>query len=158
MAQGQQRGHRGGGDGRAVDKQAGAAGQSARDVDVIGQLVASGGVHREDGPGPVDGDVRGQQLGVGQGHQGNGLIYETNNYKSFENNVIKLVQDARLRSKLSENACNTMIEKWNPKEAADRFYHLAKSLLGTGDLIYYEDGPISKALVLNNKWFSDDTI
>ncbi len=91
-------------------------------------------------------------------HGVNGLIYETNNYKSFENNVIKLVQDARLRSKLSENACNTMIEKWNPKEAADRFYHLAKSLLGTGDLIYYEDGPISKALVLNNKWFSDDTI
>ena len=56
--------------GATVEAVTGAAGQARRGVDVIGELVASSGVHREDGPGPVDGDVRGQQLGVGQGHQG----------------------------------------------------------------------------------------
>ena len=69
MAQGHHRGQRGGGVGRAVDEQPGAAGQSQGDVDVIGELIAPGGVHREHSVARVDGDVRGQQLAVGQGHQ-----------------------------------------------------------------------------------------
>lgn len=92
-------------------------------------------------------------------HNYNGLIYETGNYKSFERNVIKLVHSEELRIKLSANARNTMRDLWNPQVGAARFYQLCCSLLGENRKpIYFDYGPISKAEVLNNNWFKDDTI
>lgn len=91
-------------------------------------------------------------------HNQNGLIYETGNYNSFERNVIKLVESESLRERLGAAAQKTMSETWNPSVGADRFHSLCKSLIERGTPIYYEQGPISKAEILHNNWFKDDTI
>lgn len=91
-------------------------------------------------------------------HGHNGLIYETGNYDSFERNVIKLVESKKLREKLSRNAIDTMLNNWSPQIGAERFYNLCKSLLSGADIPYYPNGPISKAEILENNWFKDDTI
>ena len=91
-------------------------------------------------------------------HGENGLVYETGNYGSFERNVLKLVGSKDLREKLSRNAIDTMLNVWTPKVGAERFYLLAKGVLEQGTPIYYDNGPISKAEILKNNWFKDDTI
>lgn len=91
-------------------------------------------------------------------HKKNGLIYETGKYDSFERNVIKLTEDENLRLLLSKNARQTMLTQWNAKIAAERFYRLCKSILQGGEAIYSEQGPLSKAELLTNNWFKDDTI
>lgn len=91
-------------------------------------------------------------------HKHNGLIYETGNYDSFERNVLKLVESKELREKLSKNAIDTMLNTWSPELGAERFYCLAKNILEKGEPMFYENGPISKAEVLHNNWFKDDTI
>lgn len=91
-------------------------------------------------------------------HNKNGLIYEMGNYGSFERNVLKLVGSKNLREKLSQNAIRTMIDQWNPEVAAERFYQLSKAILTTGHSIEYTEGPISKAEIIKNNWFKDDTI
>lgn len=90
-------------------------------------------------------------------HGENALIYETGNWGSFERNVLNLIESKDLRNRLSRNAIDTMLNVWNPKVGGIRFYELCKSILSTGKPIYYEDGPISKAEILNNNWFKDDT-
>lgn len=91
-------------------------------------------------------------------HGVNGLVYETGNYGSFERNVLKLVDSKELREKLSHNAIDTMLNIWSPQIGAERFYLLVKSILEQGHPIYYDNGPISKAEILKNNWFKDDTI
>lgn len=91
-------------------------------------------------------------------HKKNGLIYETGKYDSFERNVIKLTEDENLRLLVSKNARQTMLTQWNAKIAAERFYRLCKSILQGGAAIYFEQGPLSKAELLTNNWFKDDTI
>lgn len=91
-------------------------------------------------------------------HKENGLVYETGNYGSFERNVIRLVESKDLREKLSHNAIETMMCLWNPQVAADRFYKLCESLLTTGIPEFYENGPLSKAELIKNNWFRDDSI
>lgn len=91
-------------------------------------------------------------------HMVNGLIYETGNYKSFERNVLKLVGSKELRNVLSCNAISTMQTLWSPWVAAERFCQLVKEYLRTGKMIIYDQGPLSKAKLLSNNWFKDDTI
>lgn len=91
-------------------------------------------------------------------HGVNGLIYETGKYESFERNALKLVEDKSLRMRLGANAHQTMQQLWNPKVAAERFATLCDCLLNNKELPSYEQGPISRASVLKNNWFKDDTI
>lgn len=91
-------------------------------------------------------------------HQENSLVYETGNYDSFERNVLKLVESEYLRQRLSRNALKTMNEIWNPLEAAKRFVQVVETFMKHGEMIYFNDGPLSKAELLNNNWFKDDTI
>lgn len=91
-------------------------------------------------------------------HNENGLIYETGKYGSFERNVLKLVSSKELREKLSKNAIDTMMNLWNPEIGAKRFFELCKSILYSNKPIEYEKGPISKAEIIKNNWFKDDTI
>ena len=91
-------------------------------------------------------------------HDVNGLVYETANYGSFERNVLKLINSKELRTRLSKRAIETMLKIWNPKVGAERFYSLAENILTHGVPIFYDQGPISKAEVLHNNWFKDDTI
>ena len=91
-------------------------------------------------------------------HQENGLIYETGNYGSFERNVLKLVESEFLRERLSRNAMKTMNEIWSPLEAAKRFVMVVETFMKQGKMLYFNNGPLSKAELLNNNWFKDDTI
>lgn len=91
-------------------------------------------------------------------HKHNGLIYETGHYSSFERNVLKLVESKELREELSKNAIDTMLNTWSPELGAERFYCLAKNILEKGEPIFFDNGPISKAEILHNNWFKDDTI
>ena len=70
MAQRHRRGHGGGRIGRAIDKKAGTAGQGRGGVYIVRNLVAPGVGYRKHRVGPVDRDVRGEQLAVRKGNQG----------------------------------------------------------------------------------------
>lgn len=88
----------------------------------------------------------------------NGLIYETGSYKSFENKVMKLAESKTTREKLSANAISTMLDLWNAKVGAGRFYQVVNALLTGNPIPQYEKGPMSKAELINNNWFIDDTV
>lgn len=91
-------------------------------------------------------------------HKENSLIYETGNVDSLYRNVKKLMDSEELRTTLSKNAIETMQNLWNAKVGALRFYNIVNALLN-GDLILeYESGPMSKAGLLKNNWFKDDTV
>ncbi len=91
-------------------------------------------------------------------HKENSLIYETGNVDSLYRNVKKLMDSEELRTTLSKNAIETMQNLWNAKVGASRFYNIVNALLN-GDVIpEYESGPMSKAGLLKNNWFKDDTV
>ena len=91
-------------------------------------------------------------------HKENALVYENGNKDSLYRNVKKLIDSDELRTKLSRNAVRTMQDLWNANVGAKRLYEVIKALrLGT-DIPVYENGPMSKATLLKNNWFKDDTV
>lgn len=91
-------------------------------------------------------------------HKENALVYETGNVDSLYRNVKKLMDSETLRTRLSRNAIDTMQNLWNAKVGAERFYNVAKALLKGIAIPKYESGPMSKAELVKNSWFKDDTI
>lgn len=83
-------------------------------------------------------------------HGENGFVYKTGHFKEFREYVLRLCEDGALRKQLGINAYNTIIEKWNPKEAADRLYCFSEGLL-KGEVNTWEDGPLSAAPVISPK-------
>ena len=84
----------------------------------------------------------------------NGLIYENGNQKHFEEQVIRLLDDAELRSRIGKNAYETIVNMWNAKTAAERFILLTQNLIeknNTDNL--FADGPCSKAKIIKNNWY-----
>lgn len=84
----------------------------------------------------------------------NGLIYENENQKHFEEQVIRLLDDAELRSRIGKNAYETIVNMWNAKTAAERFILLTQNLIeknNTDNL--FVDGPCSKAKIIKNNWY-----
>ena len=80
-------------------------------------------------------------------HEYNGLVYKTGSYKEFEKQVERLATDEKLCKELGVHAYNTMITKWNPKEAAKRLYEFCEGLLD-GKVEPQPDGPLSIAPVI----------
>ena len=74
----------------------------------------------------------------------NGMIFESENLDSLYSKVKALLDDEDLRKTISHNAYKTMSEMWNPKNAAQRFIELVKTLQMGGDTPFV-DGPCSKA-------------
>lgn len=91
-------------------------------------------------------------------HKENALVYENGNKDSLFRNVKKLIDSENLRTRVSQNAILTMQNLWNANVGANRLYELIKALKADNDIPVYENGPISKAALLNNGWFKDDTI
>ena len=84
----------------------------------------------------------------------NGLIYENENQKHLEEQVIRLLDDAELRSRIGKKAYETIVNMWNAKTAAERFILLAQNLIeknNTDNL--FTDGPCSKAKIIKNNWY-----
>ncbi len=88
----------------------------------------------------------------------NALIYETGSVDSLYRNVKKLMDSEELRTRLARNAIETMQNLWNAKVGAGRFYQVVNALLTGNPIPQYEKGPMSKAELINNNWFIDDTI
>ncbi len=80
-------------------------------------------------------------------HERNGLVYKTGRYQEFEEQVVRLVTDAKLRKELGVHAYETMTTLWNPKEAASRLYAFCEGLM-TGERVIQEEGPLSIAPVI----------
>lgn len=91
-------------------------------------------------------------------HNENALVYETGNIDSLYRNVKKLMDSESLRKRLSRNAIDTMQNLWNAKVGAERFYNVVKALINGDSIPEYESGPMSKAELLKNNWFKDDTV
>ena len=47
---------------------------------------------------------------------------------------------------------------WNAKVGAERFYNVVRALINEEPVSEYENGPMSKAALLKNNWFKDDTV
>ncbi len=77
-------------------------------------------------------------------HGFNGLVYKTGRYREFQNQVLTLCQDEVLRKRLAVNAYHTIVEKWNPKEAADRLFRFCDGLI-QGCVVPEKEGPLSLA-------------
>lgn len=88
----------------------------------------------------------------------NALIYETGSLDSLYRNVKKLMDSEELRMRLARNAIETMQNLWNAKVGAGRFYQVVNALLTANPIPQYENGPMSKAVLLKNNWFHDDTV
>lgn len=86
-------------------------------------------------------------------HNVNGCIYNSIDYKQFEELVLSLIINDSLRENIGLNAIKTMQEEWSPLIAADRFYMTAKNLIEGQMNLSYENGPMSKATLITRRWF-----
>lgn len=83
-------------------------------------------------------------------HGYNGVVYKTGRYKEFEELVVILVEDEKLRKDMGIHAYETMTTLWNPKEAARRLYEFCEGLL-QGKILTQKEGPLSIAPVIKPK-------
>lgn len=81
-------------------------------------------------------------------HGKNGFVYKNENFNEFKNQVLTLARDKNLRKELGVNAYNTIVNEWNPKEAADRLYNFSVGLL-EGKVNPYSEGPLSPAPLIS---------
>jgi glycosyltransferase involved in cell wall biosynthesis len=81
-------------------------------------------------------------------HGKNGMVYRNGNIKEFERYVLELAQNKNLRKELGTNAYHTIINEWNPKEAAERLYKFSEGLL-EGEVIASSLGPLSPAPIIS---------
>lgn len=83
----------------------------------------------------------------------NGFIYESENADQLYEKVKFLLDNPQKRENIGRAAYVTMIEQWNARNAAKRFYELAKAVIEekkASDI--FSDGVCSKAEVLSNNW------
>lgn len=87
----------------------------------------------------------------------NGFIYENGNQKHFEEKVCLLLDNPELRKRMGRKAYKTIVDLWNSEVAANRFVELVRELKNgnSGDNMF-EDGPCSKAEILDNRWYHID--
>ena len=77
-------------------------------------------------------------------HGQNGLVFQNECYREFQEQVLLLCEDENLRKTLGVNAYQTMIGEWNPETAADRLYRFCEGLLN-GKMQPEKEGPLSPA-------------
>lgn len=77
-------------------------------------------------------------------HGKNGMVYKTGHFREFYAQVRQLCHDSALRGQLGEGAYETMINEWNPQEAANRLYVFCQGLL-EGKTVVQAHGPLSPA-------------
>jgi glycosyltransferase involved in cell wall biosynthesis len=78
----------------------------------------------------------------------NGLTYKSGNVDQLYEHVKYLLDHPDICRKLGANAYRTITEKWNAETAARRLLELSEALLRGGETALYEDGPCSKAEIL----------
>ena len=87
----------------------------------------------------------------------NGLIYKNGDQKHFEKKVCQLLDNLELRKNMGKEAYKTIVNLWNAEIAAKRFVKLIKELKnGNSGENIFEDGPCSKAEILDDRWYYID--
>lgn len=83
----------------------------------------------------------------------NGLIYKAGDFDDLYRKVKKLCLDKRLREEIGVSAYRTIAEVWNAESAARRFLELIEDIKTRGKSTRYKNGPCSKAIILNDRWY-----
>jgi glycosyltransferase involved in cell wall biosynthesis len=74
----------------------------------------------------------------------NGLMFHSDDAEDLFQKVLRLVRNEAERIRLGNNAYNTMISKWRPEIAAERFIRLSRAIRHNQACIF-EDGPCAPA-------------
>lgn len=83
----------------------------------------------------------------------NGLIFESGNRKDLLQKVELLFTHNEMIETLGRNAYKTIVEQWNAEVAAERLLRMAEQIKMHGYCDLYEDGPCSRAGILQNNWY-----
>lgn len=74
----------------------------------------------------------------------NGFVYKDKNIDDLYHKVKQLIDNKDTREKISKEAYNTIVNKWNAENAAIKLIQLCRDLIKTGTSKRFEDGPCSK--------------
>lgn len=88
----------------------------------------------------------------------NGLVYQNGNIKSLSQKLKHLIHNKKYCLSLGKNAYETIISEWNAKEAVRRLLLLIDDLNNKGTSNRFESGPCSKAELIRNNWYRDDSL
>ena len=87
----------------------------------------------------------------------NGLIYKDGNFEDFYKKVKYLLDHPIERVEIAKNAYATMIDEWNPENAAQKFIKLSEKLLDGEHISSFKtDGVCGKAEILKDDWFTNE--
>ncbi len=86
----------------------------------------------------------------------NGFIFESKNWNSLCKKVEILMKDQNLREKFGTKAYNTITDTWNGDVAAERFLVLV-DCIKNGKETPYKEGPCSRAEILFDNWYKEES-
>ena len=88
-------------------------------------------------------------------HGENGLLFENENVNDLYRCVKKLLDHTEDCERLGINAYKTISKSWNADVAAERFIALVESIIISGQCNLFDEGPCSRAEILENDWFGE---
>lgn len=86
-------------------------------------------------------------------HEHNGLIYQNGDIDDLYNKVKYLLENPKKQVEFGENAYKTLTDTWNAHVAAERFIQLVQEIQIHEQCNLFDNGPCSRAEIMNNKWF-----
>ena len=87
----------------------------------------------------------------------NGMIYEDGNIDDLYGKIKQLLDDPEKVKDMGIKAYNTIVDIWNGRITAERFVDLSNAILnGNKHPDLYEDGPCSRAEIINDDWFVEN--
>ena len=87
----------------------------------------------------------------------NGVLYKNDSLKDMTVKAARLLADPDLCAEYGKKACESIMDKWNPSSAAERFVRLAQALIsGEPTDSLYSDGPISNVKIIKNNWYKGE--
>ena len=81
----------------------------------------------------------------------NGMIFESKNWKSLYEKIQWLIDHPKERRDMGMRAYETMVETWNPNNAANSLLSFMEAKLH-GEETPLNDGPCSKVAIINRRW------
>ena len=83
----------------------------------------------------------------------NGYIFRSGDAGSLADKLAACLKDRERAKDMAYKAYSLMQKSWNPKIAAERVIAVSERLL-SGESFFYEDGPMSRAPIMYENWYS----
>lgn len=83
----------------------------------------------------------------------NGFLYRNGNIKQLCDRVYALAANRELRRTVGINAYHTITDEWNADVAAKRLLCFCEAIVQEKKIPEYDEGPMSKAGFLSNRWY-----